>query len=260
MPRYRWLGPVFAALVATACAPTGSASVSPSASSARLEGTLRIFAASSLTEAFNGIAREFTSVHPAVTFATNYAGSSGLVAQILQGAEADVFASADEANMQKLVEGNMSAGSSRVFAQNRLQIVVQAGNPRKITGLADLARPDVIVVLGASSVPVGAYAQQAFDKAGIKVTPKSLETDVKLVVSKVVLGEADAGIVYTTDVKAGGPKIEGIDIPAALNVMARYPITLVRGSRNEPAARAFVDFVLSERGRAMLASFGFVLP
>jgi molybdate transport system substrate-binding protein len=245
-----------AAPVATSIATTPAAG----ATAMPLAGTLSIFAAASLTESFNALAAEFTTDNPALRITPNYAGSSGLVAQIIQGADADIFASADQANMQKLIDAKLSAGDPRIFASNRLQIVVQAGNPKRIAQLADLARPDVIVVLGASSVPVGAYAQQAFDKAGVKVTPRSLETDVKLVVTKVALGEADAGIVYATDVKAGGAKIQGVEVPPQFNVTATYPLAIVKGAKNESAARAFIDFVLSSRGREVLASFGFLLP
>ena len=195
-----------------------------------------------------------------MTIAANYAGSAALVGQLVQGAEADVFASADEPNMQKLVDAKLSGSEPKIFANNRLQIVVQAGNPKHIAQLADLARPDVIVVLGGPSVPVGAYAQQAFDKAGVKVAAKSLETDVKLVVAKVALGEADAGVVYSTDVKTGGAKLQGVDIPDQYNVVARYPVAVVKGTKNGAAARAFIDFVLSTRGRELLASFGFIFP
>lgn len=253
-------------LVASAC---GGATETPAAgasagavgqASTPLTGGLTLFAAASLTDSFNALAREFTARNPGLRITPNYAGSSGLVAQIIQGADADVFASADEPNVQKLVDAKLNDGDPRSFATNRLQIVVQAGNPKKITRLADLARPDVIVVLGASAVPVGAYAQQALGRAGVSVTPRSLETDVKLVVTKVALGEADAGIVYVTDVTAGGAKIQGVEIPPQLNVTARYPIAIVKGAKNEVAARAFVDFVLSPRGRDVLASFGFGLP
>jgi molybdate transport system substrate-binding protein len=251
-------------VIASACGgatvPAAASAVAVSPTTTPLTGKLTIFAAASLTESFNALAMEFTARNAGLQITPNYAGSSGLVAQIIQGADADVFASADETNMQKLLDAKLNNGDPRTFATNRLQIVVQAGNPKRIAQLADLARPDVIVVLGASSVPVGAYALQAFSRAGVSVTPKSLETDVKLVVTKVALGEADAGIVYVTDVKAGGAKIQGIDIPQQFNVTATYPIAIVRGAKNEVAARAFVEFVLSSRGRDVLASFGFLLP
>jgi len=268
MPKYVAVLLVSLALV-TACggaaiqatpSPTARPTVAPTATTTPLTGKLTIFAAASLTESFNALAKEFTTQNPGVTITPNYAGSSALVTQIINGAQADIFASADEANMQKLVDAKLNSGDSKIFANNKLQIAVQAGNPKKITQLADLARNDLIVVLAAPSVPVGTYGQQAFDKAGVKVTPKSLETDVKQVVAKVSLGEADAGIVYSTDVKAGGAKVEGVTIPDQYNVVAKYPISLVKGTMNESAAKAFVDFVSSAKGKEILASFGFIVP
>ena len=255
------------ALMISACGgatvqPSLSPTIAPSAAPTPtpLSGKLTLFLAASLTDSFNALAREFTTQNPGVTITPNYAGSGALVTQIINGAEADVFASADEANMQKLVDAKLSSGVSKIFANNKLQIAVQAGNPKRIAQLSDLARSDIIVVIGAASVPVGVYAQQAFDRAGVKVTPKSLETDVKQVVAKVSLGEADAGIVYSTDVKAGGSRVQGVDIPDQFNVIAKYPISVVKGTKNEAAATAFIDFVGSAKGRELLASFGFLLP
>ncbi len=248
-----------AALAAAAC---GVKAGPPGAevSAGELSGTVTVFAAASLTESFDALAAAFQRAHPGVAFAASYAGSPTLVAQIVAGADADIFASADEANMRKLVDAKLIDGAPEIFAGNALQIVVQAGNPKQIRVLADLAQRDLVVVLAAPSVPVGAYGNQALAKAGVEVTPKSLETDVKLVLSKVALGEADAGIVYRTDVKAAGSKIEGVDIPDEYNVKASYPIAVVKGSRHAAAARAFVDYIRSADGRAVLASFGFIVP
>lgn len=250
--RFRLSALALVTLLVSAC---GGAAPGPG-----LSGKIVILAAASLTDAFNTLGTEFTRVNPQVIVSPSYAGSSTLAAQIMQGAEADVFASADEANMTKLMDAKLNEGASRIFAHNRLQIVVQAGNPRRIAQLSDLARPDLIVVIGAPAVPVGTYAVQAFDKAGIKVTPKSLEADVKAVVTKVSFGEADAGIVYSSDVKAGGPKVQGVEIPDQLNVVARYPISLVKGGKNVRAASAFLDFVATAKGREVLAGVGFILP
>jgi len=265
MPRY--LAALIGVLVVGcggAVAPVATATPSPTlaatATPTALSGRLTIFAAASLTESFNALAKDFTTRNPGVTITASYGSSSTLVTQIVNGAAADIFASADEATMQKLVDAKLNNGDAKIFASNKLQIAVQAGNPKKITQLSDLTRSDVIVVLAAPSVPVGTYGQQAFDKAGVKVTPKSLETDVKQVVAKVSLGEADAGIVYSTDVKAGGAKVEGVTIPDQYNVIAKYPIALVKGTTNETAGKAFVDFVNSARGREILASFGFMTP
>jgi molybdate transport system substrate-binding protein len=160
--------------------------------------------------------------------------------------------------MDKLNGDGFTAGTSHVFARNKLEIVVAPGNPRGITGLADLAKPGVIYITEAPTVPAGKYALQALKMAGVTVTPKSLETDVKSVVSKIELGEADAGIVYTTDVTAAGAKVAGVPIPDADNVIATYPIVTVKGSTNATAAGAFIAFVLSATGQAKLQSFGFL--
>jgi molybdate transport system substrate-binding protein len=145
-----------------------------------------------------------------------------------------------------------------VFVHNKLEIVVAAGNPKHITGLADLAKAGVIYITEAATVPAGKYALQSLASAGVKVTPKSLETDVKSVVSKIELGEADAGIVYVTDVKAAGSKVAGVPIPDSVNVIATYPIVAVKGSKNSALGNAFIAYVLSADGQATLQSFGFL--
>jgi molybdate transport system substrate-binding protein len=145
-----------------------------------------------------------------------------------------------------------------VFAHNQLEIVVAPGNPKGITALADLAKAGVIYISEAATVPAGKYSLQALAKAGVTVTPRSLETDVKSVVSKIELGEADAGIVYTTDVKAAGSKVQGVPIPAAYNVIATYPVAVVKGTKNSAVAEAFIGFVLASAGQSTLESFGFL--
>jgi molybdate transport system substrate-binding protein len=223
-----------------------------------ISGTASVFAAASLTDSFKALGTAFQVAHPGTTVQLNFAGSPTLVTQIEQGASADVFASADTTNMDKLMADGFTAGTSRVFAHNKLEIVVAAGNPRHITGLADLAKPGVIYITAAATVPAGKYALQILDKAGVKVTPKSLETDVKSVVSKIELGEADAGIVYVTDVKAAGSKVTGVLIPDSVNVIATYPIVAIKGSKNSNLANAFIAYVLSADGQATLQTFGFL--
>ena len=220
-------------------------------------GSITVFAAASLTDAFKTLGLRFQGQHEAVTVDFNFAGTPTLVTQLENGAQADVFASADGTNMDRLKSDGLTAGDSRVFAHNKLEIVVAPGNPRHISSLADLATPGVIYVAAGPSVPAGKYAGQALAKAGVKVTPRSLETDVKSVVSKVELGEADAGIVYTTDVKAAGDKVAGVAIPDQYNVTATYPIVVVKGAPNPSLAQAFIDYVLSTAGQAVLASYGF---
>jgi molybdate transport system substrate-binding protein len=218
---------------------------------------LTVFAAASLTEAFNDLADDFSSANPGVGVTYNFAGSQQLAAQIEQGAPAAVFASADQAQLEA-VAGLVA--EPRVFASNLLQIVVEEGNPNRVGGLADLARRDLKVVLAAPDVPVGRYARQALDEQGVQVQPVSLEQDVKAVVAKVALGEADAGIVYVSDAAAAADGADGVDIPADQNVPATYPIAAVRDFEDQRAAQAFVDFVRSPEGQSILRRHGFAPP
>jgi molybdate transport system substrate-binding protein len=223
-----------------------------------MSGTASVFAAASLTESFKALGAAFQTAHPGAMVQFNFAGSPTLVTQIEQGASPDVFASADTTNMDKLKADGFTAGNSQVFAHNKLEIVVAAGNPKHITGLPDLAKPGVIYITAAPTVPAGRYALQILESASVKVTPKSLETDVKSVVSKIVLGEADAGIVYVTDVRAAGSKVTEVPIPDSVNVIATYPIVAVKGGKNSSLANAFIGYVLSADGQATLQAFGFL--
>ncbi len=250
--RNRYFLVLVVAALLTAC---GS---SPSPSTTALSGTASVFAASSLTASFKALGTSFQAANPGVTVTFNFAGTPTLVTQIEQGAPADVFASADTTNMAKLTADGFTTGTSQVFAHNQLEIVVAPGNPKGITGLADLAKPGLIYISAGPTVPAGKYALQALTAAGVKVTPKSLETDVASVVSKIELGEADAAIVYTTDVQAAGSKVTGVTIPAADNVMATYPIIGVKGTKNANLANAFIAYVLSSTGQSTLATFGFL--
>jgi molybdate transport system substrate-binding protein len=217
-----------------------------------------VFAAASLTDAFRTIEAAFEAATPGTTVELNFAGSSTLVRQILEGAPADVFASADEDSMQK-VAGEI-AEPPQVFAKNRLAILVAKGNPERVTALADFARPGLTIALAAPAVPVGRYAMEAFGKAGVPVPPATNEADVKAVVTRVSMGEADAGVVYVTDAKAGGATVEAVPIPESTNVVARYPIAVLKDARGASGARAFVAFVLSPRGRGVLTDAGFLAP
>jgi molybdate transport system substrate-binding protein len=250
--RKRFLLLAVVAALLTAC---GSI---PSPSTTTLSGTASVFAAASLTDSFKALGAAFQAAHSGTTVQFNFAGTPTLVTQIEQGASADVFASADTTNMTKLKADGFTGGESQVFAHNKLEIVVAAGNPKHITGLADLAKPGVIYITEAAPVPAGKYALQILASAGVKVTPKSLETDVKSVVSKIELGEADAGIVYTTDVKAAGTKVTGVPIPDSVNVIATYPIVAVKGAKSSALGNAFIAYVLSADGQATLQTFGFL--
>jgi molybdate transport system substrate-binding protein len=243
-----------AAIVGLIAACGGTAAGAPSAGR-----DLNVFAAASLTESFSALASAFETAHAGTRVHLDFAGSPTLVQQIEQGAPADVFAAADLANMQKLVDAG-AVDSPTVFARNKLEIVVQKGNPKRISTLADLARGDLVVVLAAPGVPAGTYAVQSLAKAGVKLTPKSQEQDVKSVVSKVALGEADAGIVYVTDVRSAGVGVEGVPIPDSENVLASYPLAVVKTAANAAGARLFADYVLSAAGQRVLARYGFAAP
>jgi molybdate transport system substrate-binding protein len=254
----------FAALFALVVASCGGAlqpvtsSMAPTSTS--LAGSVTVFAASSLTDALRKAGEQLKAKHPGTDLVFNFGSSSTLATQITSGAPADVFASADEANMQKIVDATLSDGPPAVFAGNRLQIAVAPSNPKRIAGLADLARPDLVVVLAGPTVPAGRYALEALQKAGVTVSPASQEIDVRAVLNKVALGEADAGIVYVTDVKSAATRVAGVDIPEQHQVAARYPIAVVKGSKNARLARAFADFLRSDDGQKLLTELGFSRP
>ncbi|TAN35089.1 molybdate ABC transporter substrate-binding protein [bacterium] len=217
--------------------------------------TLTVFAASSLQPAFDKIARQLQAQQN-ITTTFNYAGSQTLTAQLAQGAQADVFASADVMHMATVDSSGLISGSSHVFAHNRLEIAVERGNPKGIHSLADLARPGLVVVLADPSVPAGKYAQQALARGHVTVHPASLEPQVTGVLSKVALGEADAGIVYVSDIATSG-QVDGISIPDGQNVIADYPIAVLKSASNPSGANAFLGFVLSAGGQAILKAAGF---
>jgi molybdate transport system substrate-binding protein len=223
-------------------------------------GDVTVFAAASLTDAFTEVGEAFGAAHPDADVIFNFAASSELVTQIGEGAPADVFASADLNNMTKLTDAGDHGSEPVVFTSNLAQIIVEPGNPEGITGVGDLANDDLVVISCAPEVPCGRYAQQILDNAGVTVEFKSLEENVRAVVSKVMLGEADAGVVYVTDVINAGDSAEGVDIPADVNVVAEYPIAVTREAPNPEAAQAFIDFVISTEGQRILQSHGFVSP
>jgi molybdate transport system substrate-binding protein len=242
-----------AALVLAACGGNDSSGGAGSGS----PDEIKVFAAASLTAAFTDLGRELTSANGGTKVTFNFAGSQALATQIRQSAPADVFASADLPNMDKVKD---LVGTPQNFASNLLAIVVEQGNSKHVTGLKDLANPDLKVVLAAPDVPAGEYAAQILGKAGVTVKPVSEEDNVKAVVTKVALGEADAGIVYATDVTAGGDKVDGVAIPEGQNVTATYPIATVKAGRARGRAQAFVDLVLSDRGQQVLGRYGFLPP
>lgn len=244
------------ALALTGCAGAAEPASSPSASApeSSLSGDLAVYAAASLTGAFDAIAEAFTAENPNVEVSPIYDGSSTLVTQILEGAPADVFASADQANMDKAVD---VAVDPTLFASNTLVIAVPAGNPGGVETLADLS--GVTTVLCAPEVPCGAASAKLLDAAGVTVEAASLEQNVTAVLTKVATGEADAGLVYATDV-IGRDDIEVIVPDGAGEVVNHYPIAALADAPNPDAAAAFVAFVLSDAGQKILADFGFGAP
>ncbi len=220
---------------------------------------LTVLAAASLTGSFTKLGKEFEAAHPGTKVTFSFGPSSGLAEQITSGAPADVFASASAKNMKTVVDGG-EATASKDFATNVMEIAVPPDNPGKITQLSDLAKKDVKVALCQAQVPCGTVAAQVFKKAGITVKPVTEEVDVKATLTKVQLGEVDAGVVYVTDVLAAGTKVKGIQIPAAVNASTTYPIATLTASKNASLAQQFVDYVLSADGMAALKEAGFQSP
>lgn len=259
----RVLPVALAVLVLGGCAaadgPGGEPGDSPAAPVPDVSGTITVFAAASLTEAFDALALEFEQLHPAAEVVLNYGGSSALATQITEGAPADVFAAANEPTMQTVVDAG-GAGDPVLFAGNTLQIAVPAGNPAGVDELADFADGSLVIAICDPAVPCGAASQQLFDQAGIVAAPDTLEADVKSVLTKVELGEADTGLVYVTDVIAAGDAVEGVDLPESEDALNRYPIAVLADAPNTEGGQAWVDFVLSDAGQQVLADAGFVAP
>ena len=244
------------AIVVVAC----GGAARPVTTAAVVSGSVTVFAASSLTDALTKAGNDLKARYVATNYVLNFGSSSTLATQIANGAPADIFASADEMNMQRIVDAKLNDGAPSFFASNRLAIVVAPANPKNVTSLADLARPGLVVVLAAPTVPAGKYSLDSLAKAGVKLTPASQELDVRSVLNKVALGEADAGIVYVTDVLSAGTRVSGVDIPEQQQVVARYPIAVVSGAKNSALARAFVDYLVSDEGQRLLVGFGFSRP
>lgn len=244
------------------------------AASEPTETTLTVFAAASLTESFTEMAATFEEDHPTVKVSLNFAGSNSLRLQIEQGARTDVFASANTRHLDAIFQANL-VGQPKIFAHNHLVIIIPADNPAAIETLADLAKPGLKLVLAGSEVPIGRYARQVLEN--LSTNPSlghdfanrvldnvvSEEETVKAVVTKVLLGEADAGIVYTSDVTpATANKLMTLTIPSDYNVIAKYPISVATESYQPELAQEFINFVLSARGQAIMAKHGFqpILP
>jgi molybdate transport system substrate-binding protein len=225
-----------------------------------LRGSITVLAAASLTNVFDELGEEFEALHSGVTVTFSYGASSDLATQVVQGAPADVLATANTATMQQVVDAGAVDGDAQVFARNVLEIAVPAGNPGNVRTLADLADPDLVVALCAPQVPCGTAAEKLLDLTGVHVTPDSLETDVRAALTKVELGEVDAALVYRTDVQAAGDSVEGIEIPEAGQVVNDYPIATLAESANADLAAAFVAYVLSDDAAEPLQAAGFLPP
>jgi len=234
-------------------APGSSAGGTPS-------GTITVFAAASLKATFTELARTFEAEHPGTQVALSFAGSADLAGQLSQGAPADVFASADTANMKKVQDAGLVDGTPRDFATNTLAIAVPPGNPAGIASLQDLARPGIKLVTCARQVPCGAATAKAAQAAGLTLSPVSEENSVTDVLGKVTSGEADAGLVYGTDIKAAEPSAKGIPFPEAGSAVNTYPVAAVATGRNNATARAFLELVTSPEGHKVLAAAGFGPP
>ncbi len=260
--------------IATAVPPT--ATVAPTATTAPTATpepvTLNVFAAASLTDAFNEIKGKFEAANPGVTVAYNFAGSNALAQQLGEGAPADVFASANKKQMDVAIEaGRVVTGTTQVFVRNRLVLIVPKDDPANVETLQDLAKTGLKLILAAKDVPVGQYSLDFLDKAAadaafgaafkddVLANVVSYEDNVRSVLTKVALGEGDAGIVYTSDISGDAAKdVVSIEIPDALNTIAQYPIGAVKDSANAAVAEAFIAYVLSADGQAILESYGFI--
>lgn len=244
-------------LVLPAC---GGTDVGQGEGTATLEGELLVSAAASLTDAFAALAAAFEAANPDVDVALNLGASSGLREQILEGAPVDVFASANTSNMDRLDEAGHLARKPVIFARNLMQIAVPSGNPGGITGLQDFARTELLIGLCAENVPCGDLAHTVLANAGVVPAVDTSEPDVRALLTKIETGELDAGITYVTDVASTAGGVEGIDIPLEVNAVAEYQIAVLEHAPNPDVAAAFVAFVLSEEGQAILANFGFAAP
>ena len=250
------------AAAVTACSSSSSSAAgsgSTSSPSATLSGSITVFAAASLQEAFTTIGQQFEAAHPGVKVTFSFGASSTLATQIINGAPADVFASAAPKNMQQVVTAGDAANPVN-FVKNVMEVAVPPSNPGHVTSVNDLAKSSVKVALCQPQVPCGATAAKVFTNAKITVKPVTLQPDVKSVLTQVELGNVDAGVVYVTDVHAAGAKVKGIVIPAGVAASTEYPIAPVSKSGNMSLAQAFVAYVLSSAGQAVLIADEFEKP
>jgi molybdate transport system substrate-binding protein len=238
---------------------TSASSTTSGSSSGPVSGTVNVFAAASLKDAFTTLGQQFEAAHPGTKVVFSFGPSSGLATQITHGAPADVFASASTKNMDQVVTAGQALSPTN-FASNVMEIAVPAKNPARITQLSDLAKSGVKVALCQAAVPCGSTAAKVLTNAKLTLTPVSEEVDVNAVLTKVTLGEVDAGLVYVTNVRAAGDKVKGIDIPSAVNASTTYPIATLTKAPNKATAQAFTSYVLSAGGTSVLTTAGFAKP
>ncbi|MFD7600163.1 molybdate ABC transporter substrate-binding protein [Streptomyces mirabilis] len=257
-----------ALLALSACSSSDSGSSSDSSpksdtsasSSPKLSGTVTVFAAASLKESFTTLGKEFEKANPGTKVTFNFGGSDTLAASINGGAPADVFAAASPKTMAIVTDKKDAATTPATFVRNQLEIATLPGNPDKVASLKDLTKSGLKVVLCDKTVPCGAAAQKALDASKLKLTPVSYEQDVKSALTKVELKEADAAVVYKTDVKAAGDKVEGVEFPESAKAINAYPIALLKDAPNAEAAKAFIALVQSAEGQKVLTAAGFLQP
>ena len=247
------------ALLLTGCGGSSGGTSAP-ATQAAAPQTLTVLAAASLTETFTALGKQFETDHPGVTVTFNFSGSSDLAQQIVNGAPADVFAAASDATMKTVTDADLTAAKPVTFAKNVLQIATPPGNPKKIATFADLAKPDIKVVVCAPQVPCGAATQKIEKATSITLKPVSEEADVKSVLSKVETGDADAGLVYVTDVNSAGDKVQGVSFPEASQASTNYPIAALKNAPAADLANQFVTMVTGEQGQKALEQAGFAKP
>jgi molybdate transport system substrate-binding protein len=254
-----------ALLALSACSSSDSDSSSTTSGSSasasdKLSGTVTVFAAASLKESFTTLGEQFERAHPGTKVTFSFGGSDSLAASITGGAPADVFASASPKTMKIVTDAGDASGTPATFVRNQLEIATLPGNPDKVASLKDLTNPDLKVVLCDKEVPCGAAAQKALDASSLKLTPVSYEQDVKAALTKVELKEADAAVVYKTDVHAAGDKVGGVEFPESADAVNDYPITLLKDAQNTDAAKAFIALVRSAEGQKVLTGAGFLKP
>ncbi len=269
MRKYQTLSVVVASFMVVAAACGSDTAASPTTSVASVNGAtstttsaprggITVLAASSLTKSFTALGSQFEAAYPGTSVTFSFGSSSDLETQIEQGAPADVFASADQQNMDKLVAAHDNATAPANFAKNKLEIALEKGNPKHVATLRDLTASGLVVVLCDSSVPCGKFADQVLANAKVKVTAKSREANVKATLTKVELGEADAAIVYVSDVASSG-KVEGVAIPDDVNVVTTLPMATLTSSKNSSVAQAWVAFVLAHESD-LVTTYGFLAP